>query len=44
MDVSIELGNNKVTVKVLDNSKSRKTLFSWLKRIAGEQQLVLHYL
>ena len=25
MDVSIELGNNKVTVKVLNNSKSRKT-------------------
>ena len=44
MDVSIELGNNKVTVKVLNNSKNRKTLFSWLKQIAGEQQLVLHYL
>ena len=44
MDVSIELGNNKVTVKVLNNSRSRKTLFSWLKRIAGEQRLILHYL
>ena len=39
MDISIELGNNKVTVKVLNNSKTRKTPFSWLKRIAGEQQL-----
>ena len=39
MDISIELDNNKITVKELNNSKNRKTLFSWLKRIAGEQHL-----
>ena len=44
MDIFIKLGNNKITVKELNNSKSRKTLFSWLKRIAGEQQLVMQYL
>ena len=44
MDIFIELGNNKITVKELSNSKSRKTLFNWLRRIAGEQQLVLRYL
>ena len=44
MDMSIELGNNKITVEESNNSKSSKTLFSWLRRIAGEQQLVLRYL
>ena len=44
MDISIELGNNKITVKELNNPKSKKTIFSWLKHIAGEQQLVLQYL
>ena len=44
MDIFIELGNNKITVKELNNSKSRKSLFSWLKCIAGEQQLVMQYL
>ena len=39
MDISIKLGilllgNNKITVKELNKSKSRKTLFNWLKRIA----------
>ena len=44
MDIFIELGSNKITVKELNNSKSRKTLFSWLKRVVGEQQLVKQYL
>ena len=44
MDISIELVSNKLTVKELNNTKSRKTLFSCLKRIAGEQQSVLQYM
>ena len=43
MDIFVELGNNKI-IKELNNSKSRKTLFSRLKCIAGEQQLVMQYL
>ena len=34
MDISIKLGNNKITVKELNKSKSWKTLFNWLKRKA----------
>ena len=44
MGISIKLGNNKITVKELINSKSRKTQFGWLRCIAGEQQLVLWYM
>ena len=44
MDVFIKLGNNKIAVKELNNSKSRKILFSWLNRIAGEQLLLMQYL
>ena len=36
--------NNNLTAKELNNSKTSETLFSLLKRIAGEQQLVLRYL
>ena len=44
MDVFIKLGNDKIAVKELNNSKSRKILLSWLNSIAGEQQLLMQHL